>query len=394
MTSTVLVNLTGSDRPGVTTAVFGALSKVSAVGAGCVDVIDIEQIVIRGQLVLGIELRIDCPIQTVRDALAAVQSQTGVQATVLSDSDPTYHQRRRGRHHVIVLGQPLSPRAISAITGTIAELGANIDRIRRLSDNPVTAIEFVVSGASTAVLRPALSAASFAVGVDVSVEKASLDRRSKRLIVMDVDSTLVRGEVIDSLAAKAGRLSEVAAITARAMRGELDFAESLSARVAMLRGLSAATLDQVRRDLQLTPGARTLIRTLRRMGYRIGVVSGGFTQIIDSLVAELGLDFGAANTLEISDGVLTGRVLGPIVDRAGKAAALREFADRFDIPMSQTVAVGDGANDLDMLTAAGLGIAFNAKPVVREQSDTSLNLPYLDALLFFLGVTQDEIALD
>ncbi|MEO6955299.1 MAG: phosphoserine phosphatase SerB [Antricoccus sp.] len=394
MTNTVLVNLTGSDRPGVTTAVFGALSQLSADAAGHVDVVDIEQVVIRGQLVLGIELRTDCPLQTVRDALAVVQSQTGVHASVLSDSDPMYHQRRRGRHHVVVLGQPLNPRAISVITGTIAELGANIDRIHRLSDNPVTAIEFVVSGASTEMLRPALSAASFAVGVDVSVEKASLDRRSRRLIVMDVDSTLVRGEVIDSLAAKAGRLSEVAAITARAMDGELDFAQSLTARVAMLRGLSVATLDQVRRDLQLTPGASTLIRTLRRMGYRIGVVSGGFTQIIDSLVTDLGLDFGAANTLEVHDGVLTGRVLGPIIDRAGKAAALRQFADRFGIPMSQTVAVGDGANDLDMLTAAGLGIAFNAKPVVREQSDTSLNLPYLDALLFFLGISQDEVALD
>lgn len=394
MTSTALVNLTGPDRPGVTTAVFAALSSITLEHAGSIDVVDIEQIVIRGQLVLGIELRIGCSLQTVCDALAVVESQTGVRATVLSDSDPLYHQRRRGRHHVIVLGAPLSPEAIGAITATIADLGANIDRIRRLSDNPVTAIEFVVSGASTAALRPALSAASFAAGVDVSVEKASLDRRSRRLIVMDVDSTLVRGEVIDSLAAKAGRLSEVAAITERAMRGELDFAQSLTQRVAMLRGLPEAALDQVRRDLELTPGATTLIRTLRRMGYRIGVVSGGFTQIIDSLVAELGLDFGAANTLEVHDGVLTGRVLGQIVDRAGKAAALQQFAERFDIPMSQTVAVGDGANDLDMLTAAGLGIAFNAKPVVREQSDTSLNLPYLDALLFFLGITQDEVARD
>ena len=218
-----------------------------------------------------------------------------------------------------------------------------------------------------------------------------LARRSKRLIVLDVDSTLVRGEVIDELAARAGRAAEVARITAAAMNGELDFAESLRARVAALAGLPVEVLDEVREALVLTPGARTLIRTLQRLGFRCGIVSGGFTQITDPLAETLGLDFAAANTLEVVDGKLTGGLVGEIVDRPGKARALARFAAQYGIPLEQTVAVGDGANDLDMLNTAGLGIAFNAKPFVREQAHTALNQPYLDAVLQVLGFTRDEV---
>jgi phosphoserine phosphatase len=225
----------------------------------------------------------------------------------------------------------------------------------------------------------------------VAVEQAGLARRTKRLIVLDVDSTLVRGEVIDELAARAGRAAEVARITAAAMNGELDFEQSLRARVAALAGLPASVLDEVREHLVLTPGARTLIRTLQHSGFRCGIVSGGFTQITDPLAAALGLDFAAANTLEVADGKLTGGLVGEVVDRAGKARALARFAAEYGIPLEQTVAVGDGANDLDMLNAAGLGIAFNAKPVVREQAHTALNQPYLDAVLQVLGFTRDEV---
>jgi phosphoserine phosphatase len=223
------------------------------------------------------------------------------------------------------------------------------------------------------------------------VEQVGLARRSKRLIVLDVDSTLVRGEVIDELAARAGRAAEVARITAAAMNGELDFAESLRARVAVLAGLPVEVLDEVREALVLTPGARTLIRTLQRLGFRCGVVSGGFTQITDPLAETLRLDFSAANTLEVVDGKLTGGLVGEIVDRPGKARALARFAAQYGIPLEQTVAVGDGANDLDMLNTAGLGIAFNAKPFVREQAHTALNQPYLDAVLQVLGFTRDEV---
>jgi len=206
-----------------------------------------------------------------------------------------------------------------------------------------------------------------------------------------VDSTLVQGEVIEMLAARAGVGEQVAKVTEAAMRGELDFEQSLRARVGLLAGLSAAVLDEVRRQVVLTPGARTLVRTLKRLDYRFAIVSGGFTQITDHLAAELGLDFAAANTLEIADGRLTGRLVGPVIDRAGKADALRRFAAQAGVPLSQTVAIGDGANDLDMIAAAGLGIAFNAKPVVRAAADAAVSAPYLDSILYLLGISREDV---
>jgi phosphoserine phosphatase len=294
-------------------------------------------------------------------------------------------------HHVIVLGRPLPPAAVAGAARAIAGIGGNIDAIRRLSDYPVTSVELTVSGTESTALRTALGEVSSATGTDIAVEQAGLARRSKRLIVLDVDSTLVRGEVIDELAARAGREAEVARITAAAMNGELDFAESLRARVQTLQGLPVSVLDEVREALELTPGARTLIRTLQRLGFRCGIVSGGFSQITGPLAEALGLDFAAANTLEVADGKLTGGLVGEIVDRPGKARALTRFAAEHGIPLEQTVAVGDGANDLDMLNAAGLGIAFNAKPVVREQAHAAVNQPYLDAVLHVLGFTREEV---
>ena len=273
----------------------------------------------------------------------------------------------------------------------IAAQGGNIDAIRRLSDYPVTSFELTVSGAGSTELRTALATVAAKTGSDVAVEQAGFARRSKRLIVLDVDSTLVRGEVIDELAARAGRAAEVARITAAAMNGELDFEQSLRARVAVLAGLPVSVLDEVREHLVLTPGARTLIRTLQRLGFRCGIVSGGFTQITDPLAESLGLDFAAANTLEVADGRLTGGLVGEVVDRAGKARALARFAAEHGIPLEQTVAVGDGANDLDMLAAAGLGIAFNAKPVVREAAAAAISVPFLDAVLFLLGIPREEV---
>jgi phosphoserine phosphatase len=180
-------------------------------------------------------------------------------------------------------------------------------------------------------------------------------------------------------------------VTVAAMRGELDFTEALQRRVGLLAGLDAAVIDDVLTELRLAPGARTLIRTLKRLGYRCGVVSGGFSQFTDWLTVELGLDFAEANTLEIEAGRLTGRVIGPVIDRAGKERALRHFAAAAGVPLSQTVAVGDGANDLDMISAAGLGIAFNAKPAVRDAADTSLSVPHLDAILYLLGISSDDV---
>jgi phosphoserine phosphatase len=296
------------------------------------------------------------------------------------------------RHHVIAIGRPLRPGAISDIAQRVADAGGNIESISQLAVEPASSIELIVAADDADRLRELLIRAAEDTGLDIAVEPAGLRRRAKRLVVLDVDSTLIQGEGIDVLAERAGVGAQVADITERAMAGELDFEQSLRARVALLEGLSAAEVDQVRDGLRLTPGARTFVRTLKRLGYHVGVVSGGFTVFTNRFVDELELDFAAANELEIVDGRLTGGLLGPIVDRAGKATALRRFAESFNVPLPQTVAVGDGANDIDMLELAGLGIAFNAKAALRAAADTSVNQPYLDSVLFVLGISGAEIA--
>jgi phosphoserine phosphatase len=385
--TTVLVTLTGRDRPGVTSRLFSALTGHELA------VLDIEQVVIRGRLVLGVLLAsgADPDLTAIHRAIRAVAGDLGLDAEITTGWGD--QERRRGQLHVTVLGSPLRPGAVAAIAGRIAASGANIDRIDRLAERPVTCIELEVSGADPDALRTTLTRESVEQGVDVAVQRGGLHRRAMRLIVMDVDSTLVTGEAIDLLAARAGCAGQVAKLTAATMRGELDFAASVRERVALLAGLDEAAVAEVRRQLKLAPGARTLIRTLRHLGFRCGIVSGGFTQMTDGLVAELRLDYAAANTLEISGGKLTGRLAGPIVDRAAKATALRQFAAQAGVPLSQTVAVGDGANDLDMIAAAGLGIAFNAKQVVRDAADASVNVPYLDTVLYLLGVSRDEAEL-
>ena len=321
--------------------------------------------------------------------VAAVAADLDLEAEITTGAGEP--PRRRGSLHVTVLGDALAPAAIAAIAGRIAASGANIDRIGRLAHRPVTCIEFEVSGADPDALRAALARESLDQRADVAVQRGGLHRRAMRLIVMDVDSTLISGEAIDLLAARAGCGAQVTALTEAAMRGELDFAASLRERVALLAGLEMADIDAVRAELRLAPGARTLIRTLKRLGYRCGIVSGGFTQFTDGLAAELGIDYSAANTLEIAGGRLTGRVTGPVIDRAGKATALRRFAAEAGTPLSQTVAVGDGANDLDMIAAAGLGIAFNAKPAVQDAADASVTVPHLDVILYLLGISRDDV---
>lgn len=386
---TVLLTISGADRPGVSKALFGALSKHDLL------ILDVEQIVLRSQLILAtlVAPAPKAPPDVLSEAMVTAQrvvADLAMELTVVHGTgDPSSVDQ--DRVHVTLLGSPLVPGALAVIATRIAESGGNIDRIERLAAYPVTALEMDVSGADPEALRASLTGAAASSGVDIAVQRTGLHRRAKRLVVMDVDSTLIQGEVIEMLAELAGCQDQVGKITEAAMRGELDFERSLRARVALLAGLEVVALDEVRRRVQLAPGARTLVRTLKRVGYHCGIVSGGFSQITDHLVADLGLDFSAANTLQIKGDVLTGELTGPIIDRAGKAAALRRFADESGVPLPQTVAIGDGANDLDMLVAAGLGVAFNAKPMVRAAADTAVNVPYLDSILFLLGISRDEI---
>jgi len=389
--TTLLITLTGRDRLGVTSRLFGILARHP------LTVMDIEQVVIRGRLVLGVLLGSDSPpdLTGIHAAVSALAADLGLEVEITMGSEGSAggaSAARRGRLHVTLLGSPLAPAAITAIAGQIAASGANIDRIGRLAQKPVTCIEMDVSGGDPAMLREDLARAAATHGVDVAVQRGGLHRRAMRLIVMDVDSTLIQDEVIDLLAARAGREAEVARVTAAAMRGDLDFAASLKERVALLAGLDAGVIDAVRGDLRLTAGARTLIGTLGGLGYKFGIVSGGFVQVIGPLAAELGISYVTANELEISEGRLTGRVAGPVIDRAAKADALRRYAADAGVPLSQTVAIGDGANDLDMIAAAGLGVAFNAKPVVRDAADTSVSVPYLDAVLYLLGISSEDAA--
>jgi phosphoserine phosphatase len=381
---TLSITVTGTDRPGITGALLGAIAEVGG------ELLDIQQVVVQGHLTLALLLAPGEQAERVRDAAAVAAHRLGL-ALAVTESTGDNSRPRQGRAAVVLLGAPLSAAAVAVVTQHIADHGANIDFIRRLSRYPVTTVEFNISGVDVARLRTDLALVAAAQGIDIAVAPGGLARRGRRLVVLDVDSTLIQQEVIEMLAAHCGREAEVAAITHRAMAGELDFEQSLRARVATLAGLPASVLEDVRRDIVLTPGARTLVRTLKRLGFTVGLVSGGFIEIVGPLAEQLGIDHALANRLEVVDGTLTGEVVGEVVDRAGKARALREFADLEGLPLSRTVAIGDGANDLDMLAAAGLGVAFNAKPLVREQAHTSVTVPYLDSVLFLLGFSREEI---
>lgn len=379
--TTLHATVVGVDRPGVTAAMFAALGDSS--------VLDVEQVVVAGQLVLGAVV------------LAQLSDAPHLQAD-LQAAVPDFEVTVRQVHSidvtgaitnaiVTIVGAPVRATDVSELAGVMAGLNTNIVRIDRVADYPVTALALEVATRDLAELRDRLNLRSRQLEVDIAVSPKGLTRRGVHLVVMDVDSTLIQDEVIEILARFAGREDEVREITEAAMRGELDFADSLRARVATLAGLPASVFARARGQIRLTPGARTLCRTLRLLGYRIALVSGGFTEVIAPLADELGVDHLRANGLEVVDGKLTGQLRGPIIDRAAKAAALREFAAAHDIAPQATIAIGDGANDLDMLAAAGHGIAFNAKPVVQDAADAAINVPYLDTVLYLMGITREEV---
>lgn len=384
---TGLILVSGIDTPGITQALFETLAPFA------ITILDIEQVVIRERLILTVLIALNpAHAEAIDQDLEACGQKLGIDiATSFQEQGQSTIAVKSGLVHVVALGNPLAPRAIAAIAEAIATRGGNIERIHRTASYPITAIEFIVSGADQTEIRQCLAEVTTSHSVDIAVSPGGLMRWAKKLVVMDVDSTLIQQEVIELLADKAGVQEKVKEITEAAMKGELDFSASLKARVALLQGLPESVLKDVQSEIALTPGARTLVKTLHQLGHSVAVVSGGFTSVIEPLVKELGIAHYRANTLEVKDGLLTGNVLEPIIDRAAKAEALRDFAKIEGVELEQTVAIGDGANDLDMISIAGLGIAFNAKPAVKAAADSSVSAPYLDSVLYLLGITREDI---
>jgi len=386
---TGLILISGVDAPGVTQALFAALEPFS------ITILDIEQVVIRGRLILTVLIALD-PAHASAIEADLIETTEKLDLDLAIDfSDQVKGETKNSNLHIIVLSEDLRPASIGALARKIAEQGGNIDRIHRTASYPLTAIEFEVSlnlnDENLKVIQRELAEIAQSNGIDIAVEQSGLARRAKRIVLLDMDSTLIQQEVIDLLADKCGVGDKVSAITESAMRGELDFAASLNARVKLLAGADVEILQSVKAGITLTPGARTLIRTLHKLGHKVGVVSGGFLDVIEPLLQELKIDFYRANKLEITDGKLTGNLLGAIIDKSAKADALREFAAVENVSLAQTIAIGDGANDLGMLEIAGLGIAFNAKPAVRAAANSSINSPYLDSVLYLMGITRSEI---
>ena len=384
---TGLILVSGEDRPGITEALFSSLAPFS------LSILDVEQVVIRSRLILTILIGLDnAHAKAVESDLNEMAESLNLDiAIAFSELESDSIAAKTGLTHVVLLSQNLKPAALGAVASEIASSGANIERIHRTASYPLTAIECVVSGSTSEELKKLLTPLASEYDIDIAVSPGGLMRWAKKLVLMDVDSTLISQEVIELLGAKAGVQEKVKAITDRAMAGELDFEASLRERVALLKGLPESVINQVRDEISLTPGAKTLVSTLQKLGHTVAVVSGGFREVIEPLLESLNIEHFRANSLEIIDGVLTGNVTGPVIDRAAKAQALRDFAAIEKVELAQTVAIGDGANDLDMIALAGLGIAFNAKPAVRAAADSALSAPYLDSVLYLLGISREDV---
>ncbi|MGH8914867.1 MAG: phosphoserine phosphatase SerB [Acidimicrobiia bacterium] len=380
--TTVLVGIHGPDGPGISAGLMSLLGEAD------VEIYDIEQIVVRGRLTLNVLIGVTGEKATVRDLLFfGWERGLHVEFEVVDDV-PT---PSRPMSVVTVIGLKVAPADFGAVASAIADAGGNIDRIFRLSRYPVVSYELLVGNGDIDEMRANLVHAAADRPIDVAIQREGLERRAKRMVVMDVDSTLIHEEVINLLAREAGAEDRVAELTRRALSGEIDFEAALRERVGLLKGLDQTAITRVHENITLTSGARTFVRTLKRLGMVTAIVSAGFTRFTDVLAADLGIDYSLSNTLEMVDGHLTGELVGEFVDGPRKAKFLESIAAERGIPLSQVVAVGDGANDLDMLATAGLGIAFNAKPVVKERADTAISVPYLDAILFTMGIRRQHV---
>jgi phosphoserine phosphatase len=380
--STVLVSVNGPDGPGISAGLMKVLSDAD------VEIYDVEQIVVRGRLTLNVLIGVAGEKATIRDVLFfGWERGLHVEFEVVDDAPTPV----RPMSVVTVIGMRVGPEDFGAVASAIADGGGNIERIFRLSRYPVVSYELLVSNGDLDKVRGNLVRAAAERPIDVAIQREGLERRAKRMVVMDVDSTLIQEEVINLLAREAGVEEQVAELTHKALSGEIDFEAALRERVALLKGLDQTAITRVHENITLSSGARTFIRTLKRLGMVTAIVSAGFTRFTNALAADLGIDYSLSNTLEMVDGILTGDLVGEFVDGARKATFLKSIAEAEGIPLSQVVAVGDGANDLDMLAAAGLGIAFNAKPVVKERADTAISVPYLDAILFTMGIRRQHV---
>ncbi len=406
MREILLVSIAGPDRPGI------SASLTEALAAHKVSVLDVSQAVIHDQLTLGlvIETGGEQDSAILMRAVLFKAHALGLQARFTPISADSYHQwvsgHGKARYIFTVLARKITAEHLAAMTKLIAEQGLNIDGLQRLSGRVAlegesgemqakACVEFSVRGQpkSSDAIRAELLRLAGEHGIDIAFQRDNAFRRNRRLVCFDMDSTLIEHEVIDELAMAAGVGEQVAAITERAMLGELDFTQSFEARVALLKGLDANVLESIAQSLKLTEGAEHLMHTLKALGYKTAILSGGFNYFGEFLQRKLGIDYVFANQLEIEDGKVTGRVTGQVVDGARKAELLKMIAEKEGVNLEQVIAVGDGANDLPMLSIAGLGIAFRAKPLVRANAKQAISTLGLDGILYLLGVRDRDLDL-
>lgn len=379
---TGLILISGEDRPGITEKLFKSLSQFA------VKINDIQQIAIRGRLILTILIALDeAHSSAVVEDLNILQEELNVDIAVDFSNYQEAH-RLNDLLRVIIIGEEIRPTSLALVAAEVTKLGGNIVDICRLSNVPIIAFELLLSLPNSNIkqVQSALSKIAIANNIDLSVQPGGSASQLKRAVLLDMDSTLIQEEVIDILANFAGKSQLVSEITKKTMAGELDFSDSLNSRVSLLAGLEEAVLIKARNQITLTTGAKTLIECLHKLGHKVGVVSGGFIDVIDPIMQTLKVNFCRANKLEIKNGKLTGKLVGKIVDSDEKAKALREFANLEGVDLEQTVAVGDGANDIKMIQAAGLGIAFKAKPKVIESADSTISFSNLSAVLPLMGI--------
>ena len=382
-TFTGLILVSGEDRPGITESLMKTLSAFS------VTIIDIEQLIIRDRLLLTVLLSLDeAHAEAITEDLHTLQDQIGLDIAI--DFTQQGSTRVSGETlRVVIVGNAIKPSGLAAVASQIAQLGGNISAIKRTAMDPLISIELELSIPNNSLkeVQGALTSVAIENKIDLAVEPGGLQRKSKRIIMLDMDSTLIEQEVINLLGAAAGQSIAIEAITHKAMAGDLDFKAALIERVALLKGMDQNILNQVRDQITLTKGAKKLIDELHQQGHKVGVVSGGFIEVIEPILNSLSIDFYRANKLKISDGLLTGEIEGPLIDSHAKRIALEEFAKQEKVPLEQTVAIGDGANDLEMIKAAGLGIAFNAKPKVAAAADTTISNQDLSTVLLLMGIS-------